>query len=409
MTSPLRSSLALSLCLGCGTEVVVYDAPDGAAWGTARAQWSRPDAGVPLAFVTNSRQNSVAILDLSARRVITTLPVPVIPLAENGPHHLAIDPVRRVLYTPLSMPAPVTSPGPHGDHGLASVSGIFVKRDLYTLRLLGQVEVDPNPGDMVLSHDRRRAYVSHFDMARALSNVGDRAAQLSNIVEVDVERMTVLRRIPTCVAAHGMALSADDRTLYVACTGDDALGVIDLSASPAGVRLVTLTEGAQPASGSPIFSPYSLAMAPDGRRVWVGLSANMNRALIAFDTAAGRWDSARILRQFPGYPWFPGFSADGATLVVPTQNQNAVVMLRDGDAPTVLRTSYFNESTCVLPHQVSLGPDGLYYLVCEGVWSAQRQVPGNVLALHPDDLRVVARYDVGFVPDAIVFDPAVGP
>lgn len=405
----LAACLSLALALGCSAESPAPVGADGGAWETYRAQWSRPDAGAALAFVTNSRQNSVAILDLAARRVLTTLPVPVVPLAENGPHHLAIDPVRRVIYTPLSMPAPVTSPGPHGDHGLASVTGIFVKRDLYTLRLLGQVEVDPNPGEMVLSHDRRRAYVSHFDMARALANVGDREGQLSNVIEIDVDRMTVLRRIPVCVAAHGMALSADDRTLYVACTGDDALGVVDLSTTPAGVRVVTLTEGAQPASGSPIFAPYALAMSPDGRRVWVGLSANMNRALVAFDTAAGRWDPARILRQFPGYPWFPGFSADGSTLIVPTQNQNAVVMLRDGDTPSVLRTERYDEATCALPHQVSLGPDGLYYLVCEGVWSSQRQTPGNVLALHPDDLRIIARYDVGFVPDAIVFDPAVTP
>jgi hypothetical protein len=55
------------------------------------------------------------------------------------------------------------------------------------------------------------------------------------------------------------------------------------------------------------------------------------------------------------------------------------------------------------------GPDGLYYLVCEGRPPTQRQVPGTVLALHPDDLRTVARYDVGFVPDAIVFDPPVSP
>lgn len=397
--------VTVCLTLGCAEERVIYQGSDAAAWGAASARWSRPDAGAPIAFVTNSRQNSVSILDLSARRVLTTLPVPVVPLAENGPHHLAIDLARGVIYTPLSMPAPVQLPGPHGDHGNAFVSGIFVKRDLYTLRLLGQVEVDPNPGDMLLSHDRRRAYVSHFDMARALANVGDRPSQLSNIIEIDVERMITLRRIPTCVAAHGMALSADDRTLYVACTGDDALGVVDLSASAAGVRLVPLTEGATPASGSPTFAPYSLALSPDGRRVWVGLSANSNRVLIAFDTARGAFDSSRIIRQFPGYPWFAGFSADGSTLVVPTQNQNAVVMLRPDPTPSVLRTVYFNEATCVLPHQVSLGPDGLYYLVCEGVFSSQRQTPGSVLALHPDDLRVVARYDVGFVPDAIVFDP----
>jgi DNA-binding beta-propeller fold protein YncE len=405
----LRSTVLLALSLGCAGETVVYDRLDGGAWGPGRAQWSRPDAGAAVAFVTNSRGNSVAVLDLTARRVLATVPVPVVPLAENGPHHLAIDVRQGVIYTPLSMPAPVSAPGPHGDHGNALVSGVFVKRDLYTLRLLGQVEVDPNPGDMVLSHDRRRAYVSHYDMARALSNVGDRAAQLSNVVEVDTERMVALRRIPVCVAAHGMALSLDDRTLYIACTGDDALAVVDLAANPAAVRLAPLIAGAQPAGGSPTFAPYSLALSPDGSRVWVGLSANMNRVLAGFDTARGAWDPSRILRQFPGYPWFPGFSADGSTLVVPTQNQGAVVMLRDGVTPTVLRTVNFTESMCVLPHQVALGPDGLYYLVCEGVWSAQRQVPGNVLALHPDDLRVVARYDVGFVPDAIVFDPAVAP
>lgn len=399
----------LCLALGCAGERVVYDTPDGAAWRPGRAQWSSPDAGAPVAFVTNSRGNSVSILDLTARRVLTTVPVPVVPLAENGPHHLAVDVARGVIYTPLSMPAPVNAPGPHGEHGNAFVNGVFVKRDLYTLRLLGQVEVDPNPGDMILSHDRRRAYVSHYDMARALANVGHRPAQLSNIVEIDVERMAVLRRIPTCVAAHGMALSADNRTLYIACTGDDALGVIDLSASPAGVRLVQLTEGAMPAGGAPTFAPYSLALSPDGRRVWVGLSANLNRVLLAYDTARGAFDGTRILRQFPGYPWFPGFSADGSTLLVPTQNQGAVVMLRDDPAPRVLTTRTFADGECVLPHQVSLGPDGLYYLVCEGVFSSQRQVPGTVLALHPDDLRTVARYDVGYVPDAIVFDPPVPP
>jgi len=405
--SPLRHLPALCLALGCAGETVVYDAPDGAAWREGRAQWSAPDAGAPLAFVTNSRGNTVSVLDLSARRVLTTVPVPVIPLAENGPHHLAVDIARGVIYTPLSMPAPLNVPGPHGDHGNAFVNGIFVKRDLRTLRLLGQVEVDPNPGDMILSHDRRRAYVSHFDMARALANVGSRPAQLSNVIEIDVERMVTLRRIPTCVAAHGMALSPDDRTLYIACTGDDALGVIDLSASPAAVRLVQLTEGAMPAGGAPTFAPYSLGISPDGRRVWVGLSANLNRVLIAFDTARGAFDGSRILRQFPGYPWFPGFSADGSTLLVPTQNQGSVVMLRDDPTPRVLMTRTFPEGECVLPHQVSLGPDGLYYLVCEGVFSSQRQVPGTVLALHPDDLRTVARYDVGSVPDAIVFDPPV--
>lgn len=399
----------LILSLGCAEERVVYPTPDAATWREGAAQWSPPDAGAPVAFVTNSRQNSVSILDLTNRRVLATVPVPVVPLAENGPHHLAVDVARGVIYTPLSMPAPVNIPGPHGEHGNALVSGVLVKRDLYTLRLLGQVEVDPNPGDMLLSHDRRRAYVSHFDLARALSNVGDRAAQLSTIVEVDTERMVTLRRIPTCVAAHGMALSPDGNTLYVACTGDDALAVIDLAANPAAVRLVTLTEGAEPAGGSPTFAPYSLALSPDGARVWVGLTANANRVLIAFDTARGVFDASRIVRQLPGYPWFPGFSADGSTLLVPTQNQNALVMMRPEPRPAVLRTVYFDEATCVLPHQVSLGPDGLYYLVCEGVFSSQRQTPGSVLALHPDDLRVVARYDVGFVPDAIVFDPQGAP
>jgi len=45
---------------------------------------------------------------------------------------LAVDVARGVIYTPLSMPAPVNIPGPHGEHGNALVSGVLVKRDLYT-------------------------------------------------------------------------------------------------------------------------------------------------------------------------------------------------------------------------------------------------------------------------------------
>ncbi len=402
LLSPLAALPFLASCLvGCGEERVVYDRLDASAWGSGCTDPGIPDGG--LGYVTNSLMNSVAVLDLGAGTVRATHPIGVGPLAENGPHHLAVDLARSVLYSPLSFPAAAIPAGPHAEHGSSDTPGIFVKRSLCDFRLLGQVDVDPNPGDMVLSADGRTAYVSHFDLRRAQANVGDPERQKSNLIVIDTATMTRTATIPVCVAAHGMVVSSDGRTVFMACYGDDALGVVSLDGPRPTVRLVHIGGSPPRSTTSPSYGPYSLALSPDGASVWLGCA--VANVLIAYDVASRTLDESRLTRRLPGKAWFPGFSPDGSTMVVPTQGRDSVTRLSTGPGLALRDQRYFTPEECTLPHQVAYGPDGLYYLVCEGRHTSDpaRSQPGSILALHPDDLRTVRSFPVGVFPDAIVF------
>jgi DNA-binding beta-propeller fold protein YncE len=362
--------------------------------------------------VTNSLGSSVSVIDLAARRVVTTTAVGVVPLRENGPHHLAVDPLARAIYMPLSFPPPSVPSGPHAAHGASMLPGTFIKRSLDDFRLLGRVDVDPNPGEMVLSLDGRRAYVSHFDLQRAQVNVGNREAQKSTLIGIDTRTMERVFSVPMCVAAHGMVLSPDGATLYAACYGDDALAVVSLAGTRPEVRLVPIRGELSMNPTSPTYGPYALTRSIDGSTVWVGCTPPSptpgNRGLlIAYDVAAGRFDMARATTAFIGTPFFGTYAADGNTMLLPLQSADAIARVAVGPAFRVMQQLPMRPDDCVLPHVISQGPDGRYYLVCEGLHDRVRQEPGTVLVLNPDTLAIEQRYTVGPYPDAIVFSGAL--
>lgn len=387
---------------GCGDERVTWVAPDATAWFSPTQRWEVPDGGV--AVVTNSGVSSISLLDLTTRRTIGTFPIGVVPLADNGPHHLGVNPAEGWFVTPLSFPVPSIASGPHASHGSAERPGILIKRSLRDFRLLGRVDVDANPGDMLLSPDTRRAYVSHFDLLRAQRNVGNRDAQRSNLIVIDTTTMQRTATVPLCVAAHGMALSPDGNTLYAACYGDDALAVVRFTNGQPDVRLVPIGSAVASNPTNPQYGPYSVTVAPDGSTVWVGCTiGDRGGLLIAFDTATGAFDTARSTRSLLGKPFFGAYSPDGATMLIPLQGRDGIARVRTGSPFAVMQQVAMTPEQCLLPHQISLGPDGLYYLVCEGRHGTLMNEPGHVLALNPDDLSVVARYPTDIYPDAIVF------
>ena len=403
------AALATPLMTGCGDETpTTYVPPDGSAWEARSSRWEAPDAGsAGYAFVSNSLSSSVSVLDLAAGRVLATLPVGVVPLTENGPHHLIVDPRAGVIYTPLSFPPAAIPAGPHAAHGSSRQPGVLIKRSLADFRLLGRVDVEANPGDLVLSLDGTRMFVSHYDLVRAQSNPGDREAQKSNLVVVDTRTMQVTHRIPVCVAAHGMALSADGRSVVMACYGDDAMGVVSFAGDRPEVRVIPIRT-LPTSSTSPTYGPYAVTRSTDGRTVWVGCSppnsSAGNRGLfIAFDAEAMRFDTTSAITALIGSPFFGTYSPDGATIVLPLQGRDAIARITTGPTPRVMAQTPVSAEDCVLPHQIAAGPDGLYYLVCEGVHTRTRLEHGTVLALRPDDLSVVRRYEVGVFPDAIIF------
>lgn len=371
-----------------------YDPYEGEAFPDERTPVSIPEGGV--GFVTNSYSDSVTVVALATGEVLLTAPVGRDPVSLDGPHHVAVSPSGDAVYIGLSYPV-VGLTGPHASHGSSQRSGYAQKLDGLDLSVVGQVRVDTNPGDIVLSADGKRLATSHFDLQRALQNLGDIEAARATIAVIDPTQMLphgspAAVRIPTCVAPHGMVLSRPDgATAYVACYGEDSITVVDLEGGAVASRVPV---GANSEGfGDPVYGPYSIVESPAGDLLAVGNT--VSKDVRFFDVAASKMKDGAVLSTF-GAPYFPAWFPDGSKILVPTQGPDAAVVF---DMATQAEIAHrdFTGDDCVLPHVAVPMEDGTFTLVCEG----DHEAPGKVIWLDPDTLETVRSATVGVYPDAL--------
>lgn len=389
LVAMLGSSLIASACATPEPEIS-YEVYAGAAFPDRRPKLPRP-VGY-FAYVSDNGSDTVSVLDLPRHERVAQVPVGRDPVGIDGPHHLAVDPTG-IVYVALQYPAAASLPGPHAAHASSRRNGWVLKLAADDLHVLGQVQVDPNPGEIVLSPDGSKLVVTHFDLEAALKVSATPEEQKSSIVVIDTSSFgspgAVPRRIRTCRATHGASIARDGRTAYVACYGDDTLAVVDLVAPDAPV--VQVSAGAR--------GPYSAVLSPSGSLVAVG--ATEGRETRIFDTATRTVRSAAVIT--PGASFFAGWSPDEKTLWIPTQGPDAI-LVADPDTGAVRRQRRFEPGTCEKPHEATLGrgESALLYVVCEG----DHKTPSVVLALDPATLETRATIPVGVYPDRLAF---VGP
>jgi YVTN family beta-propeller protein len=354
---------------------------------------------VPIAraaYVTNNGSDSVSVIDRDGDGV-TTVPVDVDPDEKEAPHHLAVDPRAGRAYVALSFPAPPKkTKDPHGGHGASESHGELAWLDLKTLSVLDVREVDHNPGDLVLSHDRARILVTHFDMQRAMSvaaKAGTTGTMFATLQVWDATQRTLLRSRPVCVAPHGTTTTPDDELALVACYGSDELDVVDLASPDLPVARYPLGP-AQGVPGAPSYGPYSVVLAPDAKTALVAtLEAEDVRV---FDLEGRRFVPERTV-FLKARAFFPAF-VDATHALVPTQAPDGLVRV-DVQAATVVARAPWSSETCRAPHVVKQAKDGRVYVVCEGDHVGE----GAVVQVDAATLAVVRRWNVGVYPDGIAF------
>lgn len=386
--------------VGCAPDeppiIYEYSAYQGEAFPNQRQPLVIPPSGA--LFVTNSYSDTISVLDAVSGDLVGTYPVGRDPVSLDGPHHVVVSEASKAVYIGLSYPTENTGMGPHAAHGSSIKAGFAQKLSLSDMSVLGQVRVDNNPGEIVISSDGKRVFTSHFDLVRALKNPTDIDAARATIAVIDSSTMALVdspapKRITTCVAPHGMALSEPDGAIaYVACYGEDSLAVVDVAAGT--VKRVPVASNVT-GFGNPAYGPYSLAPSPDGSTIAIG--DTVSKDIRFFDTNTSQMLSSQTLTVFSA-PYFPAWSKDGTKLIIPLQSPDAIVIM---DVATKKEVEYraFTTDECKLPHVVIGLPDGTYALTCEGDHIGN----GKVLWLDPTTLETIRSRDVEVYPDALTY------
>lgn len=351
----------------------------------------RPKLPAPkgtFAFVSDSYSDSVSVLDLPSNEVVRQVPVGRDPVGIDGPHHLAIDPEGNV-YVALSYPAPTTLPGPHAAHASATRPGFVQKLAPDDLHPIGEVQIDANPGEIVIAPDGSKIVVTHFDLAKAIDPKLSPEEQKATLMIVDPKTLVIGGSPPptairVCRAPHGASIAPDGRTAFVACYADDAVAIVDL-ASPSS-----------PPAMVPVGSkgPYSAVLSSSGRFVAVGNTDGKDTRIL--DTQSRTFAATAIASQ--GAPYFAAWAPDETKLWIPVQTPDEI-LLADPRTGAVLKRRAFDGS-CIKPHEAQLAPDAsTLYLVCEG----DHVNDSVVLALDPATLETRASIPVGVYPDRLAF------
>jgi DNA-binding beta-propeller fold protein YncE len=388
-------SVALA-ALGGGCSSCKKTAPDSRSGPlTAGATIATPIARA--AYVTNNGSDSISVLDRDGDTV-TTVPLDLDPDAHEAPHHLAIDSARKVVFVALAFPpdaAENKKRDPHASHGGGSDVGKLARLDLDNLSAREAVDVDENPGDVVLTHDRSRVLVTHFDMKRAMNVAAKGAASpatmFAHLVVLDAHTMKRLGSRAVCTAPHGVVTTRDDRTAFVACYGSDELAIVDLAADGFPTSRIPLG-ASQGVPGVPRYGPYSATLSPDEKLVVVGDLEGQD--VRVFDRESKRFVPERTV-PLAAKAFMPAF-LDASTLLVPTQAPDGLVRI-DLENAKVSGRAALTKSECALPHVVKVAKDGRVYLVCEG----DHTQPGSVLEIDRTTLATKKRWNVGVYPDGI--------
>ena len=372
--------------------------------GTTQSGPTTPGMHIPTpivqaGYVTNNGSDTLSAIDRDGDAV-TNVPIDFDPDAREAPHHLAVDSASKTAFVALAFP-PEAKKGaakdPHASHGNASDVGKIARLDLATLAVKEVRDVDENPGDVALTHDRKRVLVTHFDMKRAMDVAarggGSPSTMFAHLVVFDAKDLKRIGDRAVCVAPHGMAITKDDKTAFVACYGSDELAVVDLGSEGLPTSRVPL--GAmQGVPGVPRFGPYSATLSPDEKRVIVADLEGQD--VRVYDRADKRFVADRGV-NLSAKAFLPAF-VDDHTVLVPMQAPDGLARVNLDDAKVERRRS-FDRAECQQPHVVRVAKDGRVYLVCEG----DHRAPGTVLEIDPKTLDVKKKWTVGVYPDGLAF------
>lgn len=392
--------LGLAAAAACTKDSITWIYDDGPHW-PSRAVF--PGIGNGLVAVTNSYDDTLSLLDVVTLDEVAKIPLGLLPVELEGPHHVKTSPDGQFLYVGLSLVVPNAGGGPHGSHGTGTSPGYVLKIRTSDMRLVGQTRVDRNPGDLVVSPDGATVYVSHFDVKRieeVAAQGGSADAMRSAIARIDTATMTREALVPVCPAEHGIVLSPAGDRLYVSCYGNDRVAVVDVTDDAMPATMVPLGPGTGALPGSIYFGPYAMTLDAANDTLW--MSSWESGELRALDTQTLTVDTARTIST-GGRPMFGSLDGDRVLIARqsndPSIHDDRLLVISSGGAS--VQTIMLPEAQCMNAHDAHPipGQPGKALVVCEG----HHVTPGTVIRVDIASGTVETSTEVGVFPDAASF------
>lgn len=292
-------------------------------------------SATPFAYIPNSGDNTVSVIDTATRTVVATIPVGGFPIG------VAVDPAGHRAY--------VTNPNTD------SVSAI----DTTTNTVIAQNPVSRFPEGITIRPDGSRVWVA---------TVGYPSA----VVEIDTATHAVVRRTPVGLAAEGVTLNPAGTLLYVANQNDSTVQVLD-AANGATHALIPVPE-----------HPLFIAVSPDNQTVLVSSAA---RGSVTVINAA----TSQVVREIVlGKEAIElVYAPDGSRVYVVASSGTANSTIEEFDGRTLAHLASFPIESS--PHGIDITPDGKQlYVACAAYnhvivfdTATRAQVATINVGLHP--------------------------
>jgi len=267
--------------------------------GTSRATYMVGGNVYVLAYITNSRSNTVSVINTTTKTIIGTFPV------GKQPYGLYVSPDGSKAY--------VTNAGSN------SISVI----NTFTNSVIATIPVGSFPNGVCVSPDGSKVYVTNVDS--------------NSISVINTSTNSVLATIPVGSSPYGVNVNPDGSKVYVTNSGSNSISVINTFTNSV---IATI-----PVGGS---SPYGVIVSPDGSKVYV--TNSLSNSISVINTSTNY-----ILATIPvgSIPYGVSVTPDGSKVYVTNYNSSSVSIINT-ISNTVIATILVGN----YPIDVSVSPDG---------------------------------------------------
>ncbi|MHC1757730.1 MAG: PKD domain-containing protein [Methanosarcina sp.] len=178
-------------------------------------------------YVTNLNDNTVSVIDATKNKVTATIPV------GSDPRGVAVSPDGKRVYVP------------HPDLGNPISNNTILIINTDTNEVEAAVPVGEFPFGVAVTPDGKKVYMTNLDN--------------KTVSVINTATNTVIATIPVGNNPRGVAVSPDGKLVYVACDEEGNKGIYVIDSVKNKVTATVLVG----------FFPNAVAVAPDGKRVYV--------------------------------------------------------------------------------------------------------------------------------------------